>query len=221
VTRRCASRRSVAASLSLGTVLPNGARGLNPGPSERLIAARAGCPVRGAFAPLSAASSSHRRQPLVMGADGDPRLPSAGCEPARGRRARPGLSTRSPGSPSRISGQDPVPGCSTSGPPHESAPREQARQPRRMVLTLSRIIFRADRRSEPNVAHVIAGLVPAISLMKALCLPNRDARDKPGHDAAGWNRLSPNPALNCKAARAAGGHGARDARLCPPYGNHL
>jgi hypothetical protein len=89
-----------------------------------------GCPVGGAFASRSAASSSHRRQPLLVGADGDPRLPSAGCEPARGRRARLGWSVAGPPNPrgalSRISGQGPVPGCSTSGSPHEASPREQA-----------------------------------------------------------------------------------------------
>jgi len=30
--------------------------------------------------------------------------------------------------------------------------------------------------------NVMAGLVPAISLSKAQCVPNRDARVKPAHD---------------------------------------
>ena len=35
----------------------------------------------------------------------------------------------------------------------------------------------------------MAGLVPAISLMKAQCPPDRDARDKPGHDSFGRMNL--------------------------------
>jgi hypothetical protein len=33
-----------------------------------------------------------------------------------------------------------------------------------------------------EVVFVIAGLDPAIPLRKAMCVPYRDGRDKPGHD---------------------------------------
>src|SRR5258707_1547938 len=36
-----------------------------------------------------------------------------------------------------------------------------------------------------KLVAVIAGLVPAISIRRALCLDYRDGRDKPGHDRVG------------------------------------
>ena len=34
-----------------------------------------------------------------------------------------------------------------------------------------------------HLARVVAGLVPATSILVALCSDARDGRDKPGHDA--------------------------------------
>jgi hypothetical protein len=35
---------------------------------------------------------------------------------------------------------------------------------------------------DSKVSVAMAGFIPAISLRQALCLPDRDARDKRGHD---------------------------------------
>jgi hypothetical protein len=70
----------LAAILGLGTVLPG-----TDGAFTRLRAAPLDL-SRTAFAALCRAASSHRRQPHVVGADGDPCLPGRGCEPRRRRR---------------------------------------------------------------------------------------------------------------------------------------
>ena len=59
----------------------------------------------------------------------DRSLPGAGCEPARGRRARPKPVTgpEPPGRPPHLRPAV-LPGCSTSGSPHEASPREQAKR---------------------------------------------------------------------------------------------
>jgi hypothetical protein len=44
--------------------------------------------------------------------------------------------------------------------------------------------FLSPVRETDRLAFVIAGLVPAISLRRIMCSPDRDGRDKPGHDDA-------------------------------------
>ena len=128
-------------------------RFLSPEPYFRVGADAFAPLIRPAFASLQ----PHRVQPFkaapLSGGGRGPEAPGCGVRtrPRAPRSARDPLSDlKPPGSLSRISGQGPVPGCSTSGSPHEASPREQAGQPRRMILRVSRTIFKRHWACSPH-----------------------------------------------------------------------
>jgi len=134
-----------------------------------------------ATAPSSSHSCSHRRRPVVMPADGWPGPPGGRVtSPARGRRiSLTGFPAR-PDEPARPHLR-PCP-SPLLRPRHVSgdAPRRAGRTYNRLPhLYVNRPTI---QNLSPTRACVMAGLVPAIPIGRAPCLPERGHRDKPGGD---------------------------------------